>query len=502
MSPGDRLRRAVRRVLRAGESLSDRAVTGGIWVTLYNLVDRGLQLATILFLARLLDPLAFGILGIALVTESALVRLTKLGMDTALIQRREDDVDAYLDTVWVVELARGLLLGAVLFLSAPAIAAFFGEPRVVDILRVFALLPVLEGLQNPGLVYLVKQLEFDKDVAYKFSGRLAFTVVGVGYGALTESVWALVFATLASQSVRVVVSYLIHDYRPWLRFDRAAAAELFDYGKWVFGSEWLMFLINEGDDVFVGWILGPFALGIYQLSYRLANAPTTEITHPIQRVVFPTYSQLQDDHPSLRRGYYATVRLITVVSFPAAAGLIVVAPVFVPSVLGPDWAPVVVPMQLLAAYAALRSFRSATVPLFRAVGRPDLDTKIRLLKLALLAPAIYPASQAFGLEGVAFVVFAHALIAAPVASLVAVRLIDGVFVDFLRLLAFPLLGSAVMAAVVFAVRERLTGLPGVVELLVLIAVGAVVYGVVMFGLERQVGIGLDEMYRTIRNSVR
>lgn len=502
MSPGDRLKRVIRRVFGAGESLSNRVVTGGIWVTLYNLVDRGLQLATILFLARLLDPVAFGILGIALVTESALVRLTKLGLDTALIQRRETNVDAYLDTVWVVELVRGLLLGAALFLAAPAIADFFGEPRVVDILRVFALLPVIDGLQNPGLVYLIKQLEFDKDVAYKLSGRLAFTVVGVGYGALTQSVWALVFATLASQSVRSVVSYLVHDYRPSPRFDRAAAAELFDYGKWVFGSEWLMFLINEGDDVFVGWILGPFALGIYQLSYRLANAPTTEITHPIQRVVFPTYAELQDDHGSLRRGYYATVRLITVVSFPAAAGLAVVAPVFVDTVLGSAWAPVVVPLQLLAAYAALRSFRSATVPLFRAINRPDLDTKIRLLKLALLAPVIYPASQAFGLEGVAFVVFAHALVAAPVASYIAVRQIDGVFRDFLRLLSFPLVGSAVMAAVVLLVREQVTGVPGAVELGVLVVVGAVVYGVVMFALERRIGIGLDEIYRTIRNGVR
>lgn len=76
------------------------------------------------------------------------------------------------------------------------------------------------------------------------------------------------------------------------------------------------------------------------------------------------------------------------------------------------------------------------------------------------------------------------------------------FADFLRVLFFPLVGSAAMAAVVFAVRERLTGLPGVVELVVLVGVGAAVYGVVMFGLERQVGIGLDEMYRTIRNSVR
>ncbi|ESP87361.1 lipopolysaccharide biosynthesis protein [Candidatus Halobonum tyrrellensis] len=502
MSPGKRLLAAVRRALSAGEDITDRSVTGGLWLGLYNVADRLLQLGTVLFLARLLAPTAFGILGLALVTRSALRRLTKLGLDTALIQRREDDVDAYLDTVWTVELVRGLLIAAVLFLAAPLVASFFGEPLVAEILRVFALLPLVEGVTNPGVVYFVKDLDFRRDVAYNFSGRVAFVLVGVGYGYATRSVWALVFATLASQVVSTAASYAIHPYRPRPRFDREAAAELFDYGKWVFGSEALMFLINEGDDAFVGWALGSYALGVYQLAYRVSNAPTTEITHPIQRVAFPAYSKVQGNVESLREGYFTTVRLITLVSFPAAVGIGVVAPLFVPVVLGSGWGAAVVPMQLLAAYAALRSFRSATVPLFRAVNRPDLDTKVRLLKLALLVPFIYPAAQRFGLPGVAAVVLGHAGIAAPVASYAAVRSVDGEFRAFARLLSFPLFGSAVMGGVVLLVRDRIVGVPAIAELILLVITGAVVYAAVMLGLERRLGIGLDEMYTAVQNSVR
>ena len=502
MSPGKRLLAAVRRALSSRESVVNQTVTGGLWVTLYNVGDRLLQLGTILFLARLLDPTAFGILGIALVTRSALRRLTKLGLDTALIQRREDDVDAYLDTVWTVEVARGVALGAALYLAAAPVSSFFGEPLVADILRVFALLPLIEGVQNPGVVYFVKDLEFDKDVAYNFSGRVAFVLVGVGYGYATRSVWALVFAAIASQTVSTAASYLVHSYRPRPRFDRAAAAELFDYGKWVFGSEGLMFLINEGDDAFVGWALGSYALGVYQLSYRISNAATTEITHPIQRVAFPAYSKVQGNVNALRRGYFTTVRLITLVSFPASAGIAVVAPLFVPVVLGPGWGDVVVPMQLFAAYAALRSFRSATVPLFRAINRPDLDTKVRLLKLALILPFIYPASERFGLPGVAAVILGHAVVAAPVASYVAVRSIDGSPSTFGRLLAYPLFGSVVMGGAVLFARERLVGLPAVAELVLLVALGAVVYAGVMLGLERRLGIGLADVYATVRSGVR
>lgn len=495
MSRGRRLFRVLRQLLRPGEGTADQTVTGGIWVTVNNVVDRILQLGTVLFLARLIGPAAFGLVGIALVAQSGLKRLTQLGLNSALIQHRDEDVDRYLDTVWTVELARGALLGAVLYLSAPLVGSVFSEPRVVDIIRVFALFPVISGLQNPGIMYLVKNLEFHRDVAYRLSSRIVFVVVGVGLGYAVRSVWALVLAMLASNVTSLVLSYLVHPYRPWPRFDRSAAAELFGYGKWIFGSEGLSFLINEGDDAFVGWALGSAALGIYQLSYRLSNAPTTEITHPIQRVLFPTYSKVQDDTAALRRGYFTTIQVITLLSFPASVGIVIVAPVFVPAVLGSGWTEAVVPMQVFAVYAAVRSFRSATVPLFRAINHPEYDTKLRVLKLALLLPFIYPASQAFGVRGVAFVVLGHSLVVAPIASYVAVRAIEGRVATFVRTVTYPAAGSIAMGVIVYALRERVDGIPLVVELSLLVLTGGLAYVSVMVVAERQFGIGLDSLYR-------
>ena len=109
----------------------------------------------------------------------------------------------------------------------------------------------------------------------------------------------------------------------------------------------------------------------------------------------PTYSKLQDDIDTLRHGYLSTLTLVTFISIPAAVGIALALPSFVDAFLGAAWRPMILPAQILAAYGLLHSFRTAAVPLFRAIGRPDYDTRIRVLKLIFIVVFIYPAAAAY-----------------------------------------------------------------------------------------------------------
>jgi len=97
---------------------------------------------------------------------SGLNRFSRLGLNEALIYHRDEDINQYLDTMWIMEIVRGFVIGAIVFASAPYAAAFFGEPRVVSVLRVLALSPVAKGFANPGAVYFTKDLNFHRKFAY------------------------------------------------------------------------------------------------------------------------------------------------------------------------------------------------------------------------------------------------------------------------------------------------------------------------------------------------
>ena len=476
----------IRRVLSPGGDLTERAVTSGVWVALTNVVDRVLQLAMVLLVARLIGPDSYGVMALALVVMSALTQLSRLGIDAALIQREADDVDAYLDTAWMMQNARGLVVAAVLFASAPIVASplVFDEPQLAPVLRVLALSPLLSGLQNPGLLYLKKDLRFDKQFAYTLSGTVFYVAVAVVVAFLTRSVWALVFGLVASDFVRLVASYFVADYRPRPRFDLDHAREMFGYGKWIFASGVVLFLIMEGDDAFVGWYLGTAVVGLYQLAYRVSNAPATEVTQTISSVIFPTYSKMQSDDRQLRDGFFKTVQLTTFVSFPIAVGVAAVAPTFVDTFLTEQWDAMIPMIQLLAAWGLLRSLGATTGPLFQAIGKPDVPTKIQFGKLVIIAAFIYPATARYGAVGTGLVIVGNSLVfSEPVSTYLATRAVDGSYTRLLRLVAYPAVPSIVMGLAVVAVH-RMGVATGVVEFVLLVLVGVVVYGVLTLVLER------------------
>ena len=478
----------------------ERTVKSGVWAMLINVSDRALQLGMVLILASLLDPAAFGLMGIALLAVNALTWITRLGIDEALIQRKDEDVDDYLNTAWMLQIVRGAVISAIAFAAAPAIGSVFSEPAVVPLVRALSLYPVIKGLQNPGVMYFLKNLEFHRQFVYQLTTRVSHVGVAVAYGLAFRSVWALAYGFLAGGVAKVVVSYLIHDYRPRPTFEPDVARELFDYGKWITGSSIISFVRSQGDDGFVGWYLGASTLGLYQIAYRVSNAPATEISQTISSVTFPAYSKVQDDDAALRQGFFRTVKMTTLISFPAAVGIIAVAPSFVHAFYNDAWTPMIVPMQVLAVFGLLHALTASASPLFRAVGRPELDTKLQFLRLGILSALIVPLTELFGLTGTSLAVVGASLIGAPVAAVLSVRTIDGRLRNLLGIVAYPTIGSFAMGAGVVGLRRALE-LPAIVEFPLLVAAGVALYAIAMLLLERQFEYGLRPLLVTLKDAI-
>lgn len=415
-------------------SLQGRVARGLLWENLAAVVARGVSYVTLLVLARILTPVHFDLVAVALLTIESLQFFQELGFGTALIYR-QSDVEAAADAAFFTLLLSNSLLYIVTFLAAPLIATFFSRPEVVPILRVLALSMVINALGRVPFVLLSKELDFRRKVMPEVVAGVIGNSVAIGLALSGYGVWSLVWGQLVDVTIRTLTVWLVSPWRPRLRYDWQVGRELFHYGKHIAGSQLLIFGITNIDDVFVARMLGNGALGIYGFAYKISNLPATNITRLVTRVTFPAFSRIQNDLDRLRAAYYRVVRYVSLLAFPVAVATVIFAADLVHTVVGDQWAPAIVPIQLLSIYGLLRSVAANMGPIFQAGGKPQWLFRIALWRLVTMAALLYPSIRWAGIAGVCALSAAVSMVDFVISAILVSRVVGGSTWDYPRLLA-------------------------------------------------------------------
>ena len=490
----NKIRDVSERADKGSADLGRKTVRGAAWVFSLQMVNRAFQLAKTVVLARLLAPQDFGLFGTALLTLSILDAVSQPGFWQALIQKKVD-VRPYLNTVWTVGVIRSLLIAAALYGASPLVAGFFNVPAAVPIFRIIGLSIVFQNLINIGVIFFEKDLEFHKYFFFQLAGTAGDMVVSISAALLLRSVWALVLGRLAGNIVSCIVSYAVQPWRPRLSLNLAQSKELFRFGRWILGSNVMIFFTSNGDNLFVSKFLGAASLGFYQMAYTVSNTVSTEINRPISTVMFPAYSILQKDLPRLREVYMRVLRLTAFLAFFTAGLIFATAPNLTLTVLGEKWKPVIPLVMILVFRAISGALRGTLGALTKAIGHPEFETQVTFLQLLLLALLIYPAGKLWGLKGVAILVVFQTLATLPVALRLILPQIGMRSFDFLKVAGIPFSISCFMTAVVYGVQSRLP-----FNLLTLALEGSLGF-LVYFGLTRVFHRRLFQDFAYIKNRV-
>jgi O-antigen/teichoic acid export membrane protein len=458
--------------LEAPSALSKQIVRGSLWAFAIRITGRLLGFIRTIVLARLLVPEDFGLLGIAILAVNVLETFSYTGFQSALIQKR-DNIETYFDTAWTVSASRGLFLFLILLVSAPALASFFNSPNAVLIIQIVATASLITGLRNVGIISFQKNLEFHKQFKFELPPNLVDLIVSVSLAFILRDVWALVWGGMAGNLSRLFLSYYLHPYRPRLKFDKSQFKELFGFGKWVLGSSILIFLITQGDNVFVGKMLGVALLGLYQMAFLLAYLPSSEISYVISQVIFPAYSRLQDDMPALREGYLRVLQITLFLSAIISALIFALAPDFTAIFLGEKWMPMVPAMQILVLAAFLTSITETSALVFIAVGKPKIETIFQVTRFVVLAIFIYPLSLQWGIAGTSAAVLLSIAVSCIGLTFMTIRITDTGITRFVRRSAIPAINGLAAASAIFLLKVYLE--PGILSFLVTGSAGVVTY---------------------------
>jgi lipopolysaccharide exporter len=484
---------------KSNPHLFKKAVKGGGWVMLIRVFTQFLSFIRYIILARILMPEDFGLMGIAFLLIDTLDTFTNTGFQAALIQKKEK-IDDYLNVAWTIGLIRAVILFSVVYFAAPLVVVAKVSPERVDIavniIRVMGIMLLLNSLSNIGTVYFSKDLRFNLKFMLDIPSTLLSIVVSVCVVYMYKTVWAIVIGKLSGVALRCVLSYCLAKHRPRLSLDMAKAGELWGFGKWIFSGTILGFLMTQGDDIFVLGYLGAFSLALYQMAYKFASVPATEISNVVSHVAFPAFSKIQDDIPRLREAYLKILQVTSFLSMPVGGLIVILSPDFVRLFLTDKWILIILPMQILAVQGILRSLGTLRGPLFKALGRPEIGTKLLSLRLVLFAILIYPLTKLWGISGTSLSIVLVSIIVYPIGFFVSRRLIQAKTKQLLKPIVVPLASTLVMIASIWLCDIFFQNEIGFVLFFVKALLAAAVYLIVIIFCERFLDYGIVKVFKS------
>ena len=349
----------------AEEQTFRRAVT---WAYIMNWGDKGFSVLFTFVLAAVLGPRDFGIVAIAMIYILFIRMFLEQGLAAAVIQRKELTRE-HLDSVFWMNMVLSLLLVGISIAFSRWWAALNHLPTLGPVISALSLSIPIEGLTIVQRSILQREMDFKSLSLRTNISALVGGIIGLGMAFTGFGVWALVGQLLGRDIVSLCALWKLSSWRPRPRLSFRSLAQLLHFSSSTFIAQLGVFANTQADALMLGAFFGPTAVGLYRLAERVSASVLTASTSSLQSVSLPQFSRFQDDSLGLRRNMFSFLRLCSIVTVPAMAGIAVTSRPLM-AVLGKTWGPAGDVLPILCVFGVIVAFAQFTGPLLQALSKP------------------------------------------------------------------------------------------------------------------------------------
>jgi len=452
--------------------LKQKVIKGSIWLGCLRIISRSSGFISALILTRYILPEDYGMVVVGLLIISLLQILTEFGLKKSLIQKQKISQE-HIDTAWTVEIGKGIITSIAIYVLAPLFANFFNMSDSIPIIRVIGISPLLMSLCHFKLFLFEKNLEFLKLFILEISILLPSLSVAIGAAIILKNAWALVFGYLTFGIARLIISYIYFPSFPKLKFSLSSFRETFVFGKWVLVGGIASYIATEGDKYFVSKIFGVSTLGLYKMASNIVNLPVNEAKNIFGRVLFPSYSMIQNDVPRYRNAIFQSYSLIFSVLAPITIGITLVSYDFGHFIIGKKWSDISDLLFVFAFVGFTRGIAACNMGAFYGYGKPNILVFQEIARIIVLLSSIWWFIKTFGIIGIGYTLILTNIVSAILMTYFLNLYFDIKFKDLLKINYPTILSLMFMIAGVQAFKQILE--PSILRFVLAIFFGGIIY---------------------------
>jgi len=470
-------------------NLKSKVKNGLKWTFIDQILSQIIFLGFSIFLARILTPSIFGIVGMISVFSNFAVLFIDLGFSAALIQKK-DVLDAHYSSVFWLNLGIGFFMYLIFYFCAPLISSFYNQSELILMIRVICLTFIITSFTSVQTNILIKELQFKKKVIINWIAMLigyvvAFILAFKGYG-----VWAIVMMTLTTAILNSILYWFVSKWVPQFIFEWKKIKELSRYGLNFFGDTSVNYWSRNFDNFIIAKVLGSTDLGIYTRAYSLMLLPLRNVTTIVTKVMFPAFSQKQDDIQLLKKYYLSIIQYIALVTFPLMIGLSLVSKEFVLLFFGSKWSAMIPILSILSGLGAIQSIVSLNGLIYNSLGKVHIAFRVSILSNIVLITAFLIGVN-YGLIGISYsYLIASALLFIPIYK-IAIKQLNISLFDVFLVLKGIMLATLIMAVVLFMINN-FSDFSLVKGLILKIIISSIIYVLLVLFFEKELVLNLKK----------
>jgi O-antigen/teichoic acid export membrane protein len=227
------------------------------------------------------------IVGISLISE--------IGLGPNVIQSPRGDEPALLNTVWTLQVLRGVGIFIVSLILAWPMSMIYHEPRLMALLPALGINVVISSFNSTNLLSMSRHMGVRRVFLLDITTQLFALLITAGCAWVYPSVWALVIGSILSTVYRLSFSFyrrLIPGIRNTFCWDRESLHGLIHFGKWILLSTAFYFFASQADRLILGRLISFSMLGVYGIAYSVSDIPRAIINAFAQRVGYPFIARM------------------------------------------------------------------------------------------------------------------------------------------------------------------------------------------------------------------
>jgi O-antigen/teichoic acid export membrane protein len=464
-------------------NVRSRTAVGATILIASRVITRFIDFGALVVLARLLSPEDFGLVAIAMSVIMIVEAIMELPLGYALVALPERTRSHY-DTVFTLQLLRGLGLALILMISSWPLAQIYGDHRLIWLVCALSVAPTSRGLSSPRIIEFSLGFDFLPNLVMDVTGKLVALALSVGSAWLTRSYWSLAIGTIASPITMLVVSYIYAPFLPAISLRKWH--DFAGYVRWTAFGQTIRALVWQMDSLMLGRFVNRFELGAFSMAANLVALPGQIFVAQMMNPLVVAFSSVPGDRRRLTAAYQKSAISIVALALPIVVGMSINAEPIVRVAFGEKWSAAADILRWLSWSIIPSFFAGPLAALAVSLGRARVLTRLILFEFVIKLPLMLIGILYYGIVGAVVARLVTALVIVG-CSFVTVRELIGLRITDQLLGPWrPMISALVMAVLIapVAVSPR-SGLPVgqlILHLTIVVGAGAAAYTISLFSL--------------------